>query len=128
MSISLIFIFLFKIFCLNDTYKENLIEKNEKMDKNKKTIYFNNQTNKRKLSQKENIRIYVDRSYLRNTFFDNSLLNIYFNSLVKAKNTLEKLIKVERESNLINIEGLVSIEKNHFNPTNFDKFFIISWS
>jgi len=71
--------------------------------------------------QYEPIRIYVDKSYLRDRVEDEAYLNDYLYALDKAKNTLEKLINVTRYQNEIDIS-----QYNIFNTSNYEGFRVSS--
>jgi hypothetical protein len=47
-------------------------------------------------------------------------LELIYKALNKAKNTLEKLIKVQRESNIISAEDYETLIKTNFNPNYFN--------
>ena len=111
MSLKLILIFIIKILCLINAnkLKDNLLERNKKRYINEKRKYFNNQKHLRKLTENY-IRIYVDTSYLEQNI-EKEDFDIYDYSLNKAKNTLEKLIKVDRETSPISISDVISSNK-----------------
>lgn len=99
--ISLIILIFFnfnKIKSSDEKSDNNRINSNENLIKNK--------INKRKLQQFNPIRIYIDTYYLNNNDLDDpqyrEMFNIYNASLLKAKNTLEKLINVTRENEIDN--------------------------
>ena len=82
------------------------ITKEKEINKN----YFINDTKnrKRKLAEYEPIRIFIDKGYLRRTILEDDIYNIFDRALDRAKNTLEKLIKVKPETSIdlsqINLE------------------------
>jgi len=64
------------------------------------------------------IRIYVDTSYLNNMLAPGTRLSDYLYGLNKAKNTLEKLINVEREEEKINIKKYGLFDTNFYEGFN----------
>ena len=87
-------------------YNNNIIEQNRNIYKTKLNIF-------------KNIRIHVDLSYLKSEVMD-YILNIYSFSLNKAKRTLQKLIKVEKETSPIDINNLISNTDKYFKNKNLD--------
>jgi hypothetical protein len=63
----------------------------------------NNKTRNLQTADYESIRIYIDTFYLKSKTSSSKFL-IYNESLYRAKNALEKLIKVKRETNIISKE------------------------
>ena len=95
------FIFFQKINCL-DKYEKNDKKNNEK----------------RILSEYKNISIYIDTYYLSKSLsFDNNQkkkFKMYHDSLIRAKEALEKLIKIPQEDTIINLSEYKQLIKSNF--------------
>ena len=100
MSILLYFFIIIKIIC-SEIYNKSSSSENLS-NKVKNNFINHNNTNKRELEEWEQIRIYVDTYYLKLllSFTNPDLFEIYNTSIYKAKETLEKLIMVKRESRI----------------------------
>ena len=77
----------------------------------------NKYNEKRKLEEFRNISIYIDTFYLESISKppdSKKSLQIYKDALDKAKNALQKLIKVENKASGINVENYLNIIKEKF--------------
>ena len=108
---SLIFL---SISCFRDNMKSSQAKSSN--SENLKNYEFKNESIKnydkiklRGLQEKKPIRIYVDKVYMKKYFqiVDRSAIEIFDYSIDKVKNTLEKLIKVEQETEEIDISAKI---------------------
>ena len=83
----------------------NQTQNNKTLDENINVTNINNNNKTRKLQSAdyEPIRIYIDTYHLKKVI-SASRFQLYNESLFRAKNTLEKLIKVKREAITISKE------------------------
>jgi hypothetical protein len=104
-----------------DINQINPTQKNKTLDEN---IHFKNQINNNKTrvlqtADYEPIRIYLDTYDFNNTLKvlrkAQTEIDLINRALNKAKNTLEKLIKVQRESNVINVQDYQNLINADFN-------------
>lgn len=109
-----------------DINQINQTQKNKTLDGNINVANPINQNKTRKLQTAiyEPIRIYID-TYQFNTAlniggYDQNDLVLIYKALNKAKNALEKLIKVQRESNIISAQDYQTLLINNFNPNYFN--------
>lgn len=109
-----------------DINQINQNQKNKTFDENINITnpINNNKTRKLQTANYEPIRIFID-TYQFNTAlnfigYDSNELELINQALNKAKSTLEKLIKVQRESNIISAEDYETLIKTNFNPNYFN--------
>jgi len=105
----------FDINQINQTQKSKTLDDNI----NVTNPIDNNKTRKLQSTNYEPIRIYIDTYYL-NGHTTAGKFRLYNESLFRAKNTLEKLIKVKREPNVINKAEYQEIIKKNFGEVNFN--------
>ena len=99
MELFLFLLLIIKIFCDDKINLDEIIYKENEINKN----YFINDENnsKRKLQNFEPIRIYIDKYYLeQNRQAFTNRYDLFYKALDKVKNTLEKLIEVKQETSI----------------------------
>jgi len=107
-----------------DNNQINQKHKNKTLDENINIANSinNNKTRKLQTSNFEPIRIYIDTYQFNNTLnligYDSNDLLLINKALNKAKNALEKLIKVQRESNVISVDDYEALIRENFNNYN----------
>ena len=104
-----------------DINQINQTQKNKTLDENinATNLNYNNKTRKLQSADYEPIRIYIDTYHLKKVI-SASRFQLYNESLFRAKNTLEKLIKVKREANVISKVEYQEIIKHNFGEVNFN--------
>lgn len=101
-------------------------QKNKTLDENINVTNSVNHNKTRKLqtANYEPIRIYIDTyqfdAALNIGGYDSNDLELIYKALNKAKNTLEKLIKVQRESNVISADDYKTLLENNFRQNYFN--------
>ena len=104
-----------------DINQINQTQKNKTLDENINVtnLNYNNKTRKLQSADYEPIRIYIDTYHLKKVI-SASRFQLYNESLFRAKNTLEKLIKVKREASVISKVEYQEIIKHNFGEVNFN--------